>query len=491
MKIAHFARLAPHASGQYGTVKDLILAERSIGIDAQFIDCGADEKGGIREGLVDGEIRTVPLEWALREADIAIRHTSIPDSVFQKIPVILALHGRPENSFRLEQYDISPVISSVRQAAMSGKYDGFFTFWQEYAFYWNWITGGAKVQYVPAPLNFDEYTPEGPRHDFGQFKANINLLIADIWREDHIPFNLIFAAQYFKERYYPDTRLHIIGVSSVKKKCFSFLASLQHQGVIGQIGGVTGKLAEIYRSADILLTPNIIATRIIRESMASGLPIVAPHGCQYTEYTAEPRDYKEFARVIKQCYELSGPDTRSELRRKAMKLFNGQASAEAIKRMCEKILNGNGVPRWNAMSITEGDWDLLRKIIETRGIQSVVEFGPGISTELMDKMGVKVTAFETVPQWAERMQIKILYGTINIWNGKDAVSISGDMAVIDGPHHGRKREPSYKSVHESNIPIVFCHDIHRPEDMQWVDKYFKGWKELARNQFSLVLERPC
>jgi len=339
LKAAHFSIQAPHASGQYETVRDLILAERAVGIDAQFIDCGSDEKDQfkIREGLEDRGIKTMPLDWALN-ADVAIRHSIIPDEVYNKIPVVMALHGRPESSFRLEYGGKAPVISNVMKMAKSGKYKSVFTFWPEHIYLWEQITNG-KIDLVPAPVNLDEYTPEGERHEFGQFKADINLMIADIWRDDTIPFNLIFAAQYFKDKYHPDTKLHLYGVSNVKKACFNFLAHMQKNGVIGEVAGVIGYLPKIYRSADILLTPNTIATRIVREAMASGLPIVAPHGCSHTEYNAEPRDYTTFAATMARCHREINNGKRQEIRKKAEESFNFEHTGNAMKSILEKAVS--------------------------------------------------------------------------------------------------------------------------------------------------------
>lgn len=338
LKIAHFGRFSPHASGQYETIRDLILAERASGMRAEFIDCGSDKKGTVREGLSDRGIDTVSADWALDNADIVIRHSAIPAAVEKKLPMILAMHGRPENSMRLETYGESPVISSIRKWAKSGKYKALFTFWREHILYWKWITGGKYISYVPAPVNFDEYRPDGEKHDFGEFTADLNIIVADIWREDRTPFNLIFAAQYFKERYFSNVKLHIFGMSNVKHKAFEFLGSLQRKGVVGQVSGVTKDLANIYRSADMILTPNTIATRIIRESMASGLPIIAPVGCPYTPYTADPRDYKTFAAEMFRCYEMTGPFSRRTIRLKAKKLFDGKRSASAIRRICNRVL---------------------------------------------------------------------------------------------------------------------------------------------------------
>ncbi|HDY87260.1 MAG TPA: hypothetical protein ENH82_03985 [bacterium] len=494
LKMAHFGIQAPHSSGMYETIHDLILAERSVGIDAQLIDCGSDDKEQfkVREGLEDRGIKTMPLSWAL-DADVAIRHSVTPDEIYKKMPVVLALHGRPESSFRLEYNDKMPVISGIMKAVKSGVYKDIFTFWPEHIYLWEQITGNGRINYIPAPVNLDEYTPVGEKHDFGKFKAGINLIIADIWREDIIPFNLIFAAQYFRDTYYKDTKLHIYGVSNVQKSCFNFLAGMQKNGVIGEVSGVVGFLPKIYRSANILLTPNTIATRIVREAMASGLPIVAPHGCRYTPFIAEPRDYKAFASAINDCYNSTNNGAeRADIRQRAKRLFNFEIVGNAMKQLCEKVLAGHSGQRilWNAMSITEIDWTVLQNFIKEHNIKSIVEFGAGISTQLFDNLGIKIISFETEKRWADKIAKKAPNANIVLWDGKTDPEISGDLAFIDGPHHGENREPSYKAVFESNIPIVACHDVHRPEDMQWVQKYFADWKSIIGTNNLLILERP-
>jgi len=337
MKVAHFAIFAPHGSGQYETVKDLILAERSVGIDAQFVDFGSDKKGTNRNELSDGEVHTVPLAWAFDEADIVVRHTSIPEKILDEKPVICALHGRPENSFRLEQYKTAFVISSLRKAASEGKHKAFITFWPEYLFYWSRMLG-IKIFFVPPPVDLNTYIPDGLRHSFGKHEGSPNIVVADRWREDRTPFNLIFAAQYFRENFYPDAKLHIYGISITKSSAINFFARMQkrkNNGVVGQTFGVMAYIADVYRGADFILTPNMIATRIVRESMASGLPMVAPLGCQYTPFTAEPRDLKSFALAMKECWEY--PTDHIALRKQAKDLFGPEKVGQMMKQLLERF----------------------------------------------------------------------------------------------------------------------------------------------------------
>lgn len=487
MKIGHFAIFSPNQSGMYATVKDLILSERSVGIDAQFIDYGLNQKAESREGLVDGDIHTVPLKWAYEEADVIIRHTEIPVDLLGK-PALFALHGRPENSFRLEQYKLAPVISLVQREAQAGRYRGFFTFWPEHLHYWSWIMPSIKVHYIPSPINLDEFNPLGKKYDFGERSGKPNIVIADRWREDNTPFNIVYAAQYFREHFCNTAKVHIYGIPT-DNTCINYLSPLQKVGLIGQTYGVVPNLAEIFRSADMLLTPNIIATRIIREAMASGLPVVAPRGCNYTNYTAEPRDYKAFAQAIEECYENTGEQERKRIRHQATREFGFEATGNAMKQMCEAAM-GREVAKWDAMSIHGDDWGVLKDIVERYGIKEVVEFGSGISTELLAGIGVKVRSFETKESTINRM--KDTPNTVfELWDGKEIPTIDSDMALIDGPHGGENRESSYRSVFESNIPIVACHDAHRAEDRKWIDKYFGTWNVIAEEPNTLrVLERP-
>lgn len=335
MKVAHFGICAPHGAGQYETVKDLILAERSVGLDAQFIDFAHDGKMTCREGLKDAHITTLPLSWA-ENADVIISHSAVPRRLIQSKPTVLALHGRPEYSFRLEYNKVSPVMSAILNKAKENLYKAYITFWPEYLFPLSRIMVERKVYYVPAPVNFDLFNPEGEAHKFSP-SGSPNIVICDMWREDVIPFNLIFAAQYFKENFAKDAKLHIYGID--QNKAFNFLLSFKRLGLCGELSGLVRHIADIYRGADMVITPNIIATRIIRESLASGTPIVAPIGCKFTSYQAEPRDHVAFANAMRRCWE--DQTDQEGLRASAYKQFNSQRVGEAMKKLCEGLCNGH------------------------------------------------------------------------------------------------------------------------------------------------------
>ena len=347
MKVAHFAQFAPNRAGQYGTAKDLILAERALGIDAQLIDsalpcksCGHyDHKVGVK----DGEVETQPLAWAY-QADLLVRHTCIPAELESSgIPMILCMHGRPENTFILECLGRMPVFSFMEQVPYDLRYKAYITFWEEFVPIWSMMMPSDKLEYVPAPVNMDEFKPDGTKFSFGDRAGAPNLLVTDMWREDVTPFNILMAAAVFKQTYCPEAKVHVFGLPTTGEGPVAVLArSLEKTGVWGSAFTLHDQMADIYRAADILLTPHVIATRVIREACASGLPIIADNGCPYTSFTANPRDIQGFAQTINQVWlKIQNGSIYNHLnsRQIAAEHFNMKKAGEAMVRIFEKVLN--------------------------------------------------------------------------------------------------------------------------------------------------------
>lgn len=154
---------------------------------------------------------------------------------------------------------------------------------------------------------------------------------------------------------------------------------------------------------------------------------------------------------------------------------------------------GWDTPAFGRGAISERDWNVLKAFIKKHNIKTVTEFGSGLSTELMDGL-VEIDSYETDQSWIDKTSKKTKNAAFYKWDGKTPpVLPKADMAFIDGPRGGSRREPSYISVANSSIPIVACHDSNRQQDRDWIDKYFKGWKVLAENKRAtglVILERP-
>jgi SAM-dependent methyltransferase len=341
IRIAHFAAFCPNRTGQYATVKDMIKAERSAGIDAQFITTSVDAKKiaqhqGIKE---DGWLRTMKPEWA-RSADILMRHSCIPDEFTTLgIPIMMALHGRPESTFIIEFVDLMKVYRLLALIRDDPRYKGFITFWKSHEFFHQQKVPKDKVYYVPAMVDLDEYNPEGKAMGIKKVNGSPNIIVADMWRHDMTPYSVLYAAALFREKYCPTARAHVFGVPD--KKCDSLMLTMKNNGLLGAKMGLCWPMANVYRGGDLLITPHNIATRVVREALACGLPIVAGSSNPFTEFKADPRDIESFAEQIERCWQhiKAAPDvTKKQCRELAEREFNTDRAGEAILLAVEDVL---------------------------------------------------------------------------------------------------------------------------------------------------------
>jgi len=130
---------------------------------------------------------------------------------------------------------------------------------------------------------------------------------------------------------------------------------------------------------------------------------------------------------------------------------------------------------WGGSGITDRDWDFMRSTIEKNNVKTVLEFGTGLPTLLMNDLGLKVVTYETTQSLID--QIKKLNPNIDIrlWDGKNLLEFSDkyDMAFVDGPAGGANREQSTKIASEV-ADVVIIHDAGRENERKWQDKYIKG-----------------
>ena len=355
IKAAHFINFAPHQAGIYGTARDLILAERKLGIDAQAIDYGNGMNAPQHHSRVwckDGEIETISPEWAVDEADIIVRHSAIPQKVFDTHkPIVMPLHGAPEYTFMLEHMGMTRVLKEILVSAQNSDYKVFLTFWKQNIFSWQVMLPEKKILYVPASVDLSFFNPGGKLYKFEKNKVGeFNIVVTNVWRKEYItPYAVLFAAAKWVKTKCPKARIHIFGVPGDNKKypkndgpVNRTLLALQKLGAVGSCFHIVPNLDEVYRSADMLVTPHIVASRTVREALASGCPIVAGYGNLYTPYTASPRDIDGFVAAIDKCYQDIQKDkkaVRAAARKMAEKEFNLQRVGEAMKRVFEGVLN--------------------------------------------------------------------------------------------------------------------------------------------------------
>jgi len=350
VRVAHCVQVGPNRCGLYGTTRDLLKAEIKYGIDAGLLDVTPVTSGAIINGVMEGYpkakdplVRPKSYEWA-KKADIYIRHSYIPAELqAMGRPLVLALHGRPESSFRLETETKQAIMSTIFKRAQDPRYKGFLCFWKEFMLPWQLVVPKEKLFYVPAPVDLDYYNPKGDVFQIPKEKQGApNLMIADIWREDIIPLNMLYAATLFQQKYCKTAKIHLLAMSPKTIKCLvGTIAGMKNTGVLGGVSGLTKKVNEFYRAVDIVLTPHTIATRTVREPLACGVPVVAGTGCRFTDYTANPMDIEGFTEAIWRCWRDIKTDReagRKKVRETAEKNFEPKTSGRAMLRICNEIV---------------------------------------------------------------------------------------------------------------------------------------------------------
>jgi glycosyltransferase involved in cell wall biosynthesis len=330
MNIAHIAVVTPKRCGLYETTRELVAAEIQLGHDARIVDPKVnkelhprteDDRGAKLEPVED-------YSFAL-EADIVINHSGmdLPELKAVTAPVIYVSHGRPYSSFMGEVNGGTPVYSYYVRSDREQRFNSVITLWEEHLPYLRAVFTNTPVHYINSTVDLTAWNPDGPTgYDFGGNRGQINLVITDPWRSDINPFLSINAAILFCKRW-PGSKLHIYGADNNRRGFESLFYVLKEMGALGEVNGWTLGLENVYRAADVMITPHRIDTRSIRESKACGCQVVSAQDC-------DPYDIQETA--IKIATKILEPE---DTREQAELYFSPETAAVDLISICEKYTN--------------------------------------------------------------------------------------------------------------------------------------------------------
>ena len=129
------------------------------------------------------------------------------------------------------------------------------------------------------------------------------------------------------------------------------------------------------------------------------------------------------------------------------------------------------------MMIDKGTWELLRDYALKFGVRSCLEFGCGLSTMLLDSMGIEVTAFEDKPEYVHPSLKHLGQSAVILYDDLSELKIDShyDMAFIDGPEGGWNRLEAYELVGKLRIPLIVCHDLWRPAERKLTRRFLYDW----------------
>lgn len=258
MKVAHSVVITPGACGLYETTKELVTGLRDRGVDSRMVD-------PIRRGEED-------LKWA-EEADVIVSHSGVIQTESEK-PVVHVAHGRPRASWLNEKHR-TKVYSDMYRANKENKYKAVVTFCPEHEPYLRVMFPTTPVHVIQSCVDLEAWNPDGASHyGFNGQGGRVNVVCADIWRDDLDPFIAINAFALWA-RIVPGVKLHLYGVyEEDMEHGVALLKTLENAGVLGEVQGHVKGLANVYRAAHCAVTTQNIDTRSVREALACGCPVV-------------------------------------------------------------------------------------------------------------------------------------------------------------------------------------------------------------------------
>ena len=129
---------------------------------------------------------------------------------------------------------------------------------------------------------------------------------------------------------------------------------------------------------------------------------------------------------------------------------------------------------FNGGALTERDWEFISKAIDDNGCKSVLEFGAGLSTLLLNDKMKGVVTYETQKGWIDKLA-KLKPCDVRLWDGVN-LALGGttfDFAFVDGPSGGESREQATRIAAES-ARVIVVHDAGRNPEKAWQEKYLVG-----------------
>jgi glycosyltransferase involved in cell wall biosynthesis len=349
VKIAHFIFYGPRRAGIYETTRELVQAEAELGADAKIVDTAfVDEKREPETSFrFDRGVDIATMEWAA-EADVFVLHSQVPAPLTGQKPTVVALHGAPEYVFYSEiiNHDrgdggFSTILSYAKQDHMKK----FVTFWKRHVDFWGIAIGDEKVAYCPAPVNMKDYSPDGEETQEFKKPGKPNVGFCDTWRPifKKDPYQAIVGFRKFWEEN-KEARLHLFGIPSEKRRVplwDRYIQAVSRQApLFGDMWEHHPDMSKVYRGLDIVVTPVLDESRILRESLASGVPLVGPIGNSYTEYTCDFFKPDSVAAAIDAAWKdlQSKPkELKAALIDKA-KQFSAKESAKAFLKVLEEVV---------------------------------------------------------------------------------------------------------------------------------------------------------
>ena len=290
MKIAHLTPFAPNGCGLYEAARDMVVADILSGHETYLVDTGIGDEPGVvgKKDYRGGSLVESTDRLICDSVDVIIAHTCPPDAwiVSSQVPIIWMLHGRPGACFRPEQFGNRNAFTTMRNLGQWPRVKAMVTFWDHHVKYWEPFLPKEKLFNLSAPpIDRTRFSKNGHTHDFGELGGKWNIMIAESWREDVDIYEVANGALELARRR-NDVKFHFYAMETPLRCWDLMLDEFKKLGALGEVWGRRPNIEEVYRAADILLSPQRITTRTVGEALSCGTPVIAELGSPHATYVA-------------------------------------------------------------------------------------------------------------------------------------------------------------------------------------------------------------
>jgi glycosyltransferase involved in cell wall biosynthesis len=350
----------------YETIAELIVAQNKQGIESYLFD-PANPAGG----LSDDKITTVNHAKAM-EADIYCISSILPTEFWNLKPTLFIAHGMPEavmmhemvydgiQGFSLEEkthaldsgkdgkkihvgsnlsfnkeFPFSTYIAYMKNLKTI---KGTVTFWKRHQEIWKPFNRDLICEYVPGGVDLDHYTPLGEKE---RLPGEFNGIYAEMYRYVKHPL-FVYCAMAKVHETNPGLRLYGFGCKEGQIQLWSnILSQTGWHNFAPKFGNLHSHIEKIYRGNDFLLSPCPDSSRVSKEALACGMPVISKCD-EFTDYVMTD-DIQNIADTVEKMINDLKDDTikvRKNARKIAEDNFDINNTAKGMIKIYNNIAGG-------------------------------------------------------------------------------------------------------------------------------------------------------
>jgi glycosyltransferase involved in cell wall biosynthesis len=286
----------------------MIVADRLMGHDSNLVDVGITRGTEHTPGEPDkvdsrGGTEIVSVDYKIADyADVLVKHTGVPDFWVSRnqVPIIWIIHGRPGACFRPEHFGNGNSFTLMSQLARWPRVKAMVTFWEYHVKFWHAIIPKEKLVLFDAPpIDGQRFSRYGKKHDFEALGGKYNIVLADSRREDVDLYEVANGCiEYARNNPGSGARFHFYGMEIPLGPWDLLFAELRSMNSLGEVWSRRPDMEDIYRAAHILVSPQMMATRVIGEALSCGTPVIAEKECRFATWKTDIRNPESVAATI-------------------------------------------------------------------------------------------------------------------------------------------------------------------------------------------------